>query len=163
MLEFGDVTVKFITNRGVTHEEVRHRLASYAQESTRYVDYNGGEIQFIRPVWLSDSMLGEWRDYQDVKDNNVEYDEALWLESCIDSQENYEKLRDCGWRPEQARDVLNNALKTEIVHKSNVREWRHILNLRGSKKAHPQMKALMLPLLDELKRRHPVLFGDIHA
>lgn len=145
MLEFGDITVKFITNRGVTHELVRHRLFSFAQESTRYVRY-GKDMEFIRPVWFKESNLTQ---------------QTSWLQAMLTAEERYIEHRIDGWRPELARDVLPNALKTEIVVKGNVREWRHMLSLRCSKHAHPQMRELMTQLLSHLKKIEPVLFGDI--
>jgi thymidylate synthase (FAD) len=145
MLEFADMTVRFITNRGVTHELVRHRLCSFAQESTRYVKYDG-EMEFIKPVWFNDSS-------QITRD--------LWLKSCNVSETLYKFLLSEEWQPQQAREVLPNSLKTEIVVKANLREWRHIFQLRCSSKAHPQMHSLMRPLLDEVKKIMPVLFDDI--
>lgn len=153
MIEFGDITVKFITNRGVTHEIVRHRLSSFAQESTRYVKYDG-EMEFIKPVWgnFSDSQIAA------IQGNSPE---LQWLMAMEESEIKYQRLLQLGWRPEQAREVLPNSLKTEIVWKANIREWRHIFTLRCSKAAHPQMRALMLPLLKELKTKLPVVFDDI--
>lgn len=145
MIEFGDIIVRFITNRGVTHELVRHRLCSFAQESTRYVRYDG-KMEFIYPTWWEDSNETQREHWQGV------------IERC---EEGYRALLESGWRPEQAREVLPNSLKTEIVCKTNIREWRHIFQLRTSKKAHPQIRALMLPLLTELKERLPVVFDDI--
>jgi len=144
MLEFGDITVRFVTNRGVTHELVRHRLCTFAQESQRYVRYK--DIEFIYPAW--------W--------HNVTLEQRLCWEAAMTTAETaYQILLRQGWRPEQARDVLPNATKTAIVVMANVREWRHILTLRTSKHAHPQMRALMLPLLEDLTEKYPVLFGDI--
>ena len=167
MIEFGDITVKFITNRGVTHELVRHRLCSFAQESTRYVRYDG-QMEFIRPVWCPKNVVGdypEWNNAQTYtymhrkqKDNRKI---MCWLDSCITDELKYNYLIENGWRPEQAREVLPNSLKTEIVVKGNIREWRHCLQLRTSKKAHPQIQALMLPLLAELKTKIPVVFDDL--
>lgn len=145
MVEFGDLIVKFITNRGVTHELVRHRLCSFAQESTRYVNYGGKEMEFIEPVWdeTSDAC-------------HLWHDAMKWSEiSYTDLVNNF------GWRPEQAREILPNSLKTEIVVKANFTEWRHILKLRTANAAHPQMRELMRPLLKELQDRIPVVFGDI--
>ena len=147
MIEFGDIIVKFVTNRGVTHEIVRHRLSSFAQESTRYVRYNG-DMEFIRPVWFDDCRTEEI---------------AVFERSLYNAEVSYKSLLDLGWRPEQAREVLPNSLKTEIVWKANIREWRHIFNLRCSKAAHPQMRALMLPLLKELKEKLPIVFDDIKS
>jgi len=147
MLELGgDITVRFITNRGVTHELVRHRLCSFAQESTRFVRYDGN-MEFIRPAWWDDSSL---------------YTRNSWEQCMSIAETGYIDLLQSGWRPEQAREVLPNSLKTEIVVKANIREWRHIFQLRCSKKAHPQIRALMLPLLAELKEKTPVVFDDIN-
>lgn len=158
MIEFGDIIVKFITNRGVTHEIVRHRMCSFAQESTRYVRY-AGNMEFIRPVWCSDAVLGEWGPGPWKK--RIKADEKAWLKSIFRTENAYIDLLNLEWRPEQAREVLPNSLKTEIVVKANIREWRHIFLLRCSKAAHPQMRALMLPLLAELKEKLPIVFDDI--
>ena len=161
MLEFGDITVKFITNRGVSHELVRHRLCSFAQESTRYVKYDG-EMEFIKPVWIAgycpDRITGN-----EINDLGENFETKAWLAHGISSEYYYQLLlKECQWRPEQAREVLPNSLKTEIIVKSNFREWMHILKLRCAKAAHPQMRALMLPLLEELKTKIPVIFEDIY-
>lgn len=156
MFEFGDIIVRFITNRGVTHELVRHRLFSFAQESTRYVRYDG-QMEFIRPVWCSDDVLSG-----DIMDPDMDLNENRWLHSIYQSKQDYRYLINSGWRPEQAREVLPNSLKTEIVVKGNIREWRHMFGLRCSKKAHPQIRALMMPLLAELKEKIPVVFDDIN-
>jgi len=159
MIEFGDVIVKFITNRGVTHELVRHRLCSFAQESTRYVNYGGEDIEFIRPVWISKKEMEVALQTYERED----FIPAQWfLKSCEEAESTYAVLLEMGWRPEQAREVLPNALKTEIVVKANVREWRHIFKLRCSKKAHPQMRELMRPLLIEMKYLFPAIFNDIY-
>lgn len=150
MIEHGSATVKFITNRGVTHELVRHRVASFGQESTRYVNYGGKEMEFIQPVWL---LYGE--------DGF-----GPWFDSMVEAELTYGTLIDIGWRPEQAREVLPNSLKTEIVVTANYREWRHIFKLRAlgtTGKPHPQMQALMLPVLEEFKDKLPALFGDLTA
>ena len=153
MIEFGSIIVRFVTNRGVTHELVRHRLCSFAQESTRYVNYGGDDIQFIRPVWFNEK-----------EDQNGAYEDSssfMFERACEEAEANYKILLHEGWRPEQAREVLPNALKTEIVVQANVREWRHILKLRSAATAHPQMQALMKPLLEEMKEIIPVVFDDI--
>jgi thymidylate synthase (FAD) len=146
MIEFGDIIVKFITNRGVTHELVRHRICSFAQESTRYVNYGGKDIFFIQPVW--------W-------DESTEHQKNIWSCAMSFAEEFYQDLISSGWQPQQAREVLPNSLKTEIIIKANIREWRHIFNLRCDKSAHPQMRALMIPLLEELKSKLPVVFDNI--
>lgn len=145
MIEFGTIIVHFTTNRGVTHELVRHRLCSFAQESTRYVRY-GDDMEFIKPVWWD-----EWSAYEQDR----------WLRSMRSSSKDYADLIDSGSRPEQAREVLPNSLKTEINVQGNLREWRHIFNLRCSKAAHPQIRALMLPVLKEVSEEIPVIFDDL--
>lgn len=153
MIEFGSIIVKFITNRGVTHELIRHRLCSFAQESTRYVNYGGSDIQFIRPVWVDKEPT------EKLPAENPPY--ALWMFAMHQSEKYYNFLLQSGWRPEQAREVLPPSLKTEIVVQANIREWRHIFKLRTASQAHPQMRALMLPLLEELRQKLPIVFDDI--
>jgi len=146
VIEHANATVRFITNRGVTHELVRHRLASYSQESTRYCNYGGQEMEFIKPVWY-DGSTQKQQDY--------------FVASCIDAEIAYNRLLKYGWKPEQAREVLPNALKTEIVVTANFREWWHIFKLRCSKAAHPQIRALMIACRDEFISRSPVCFWDL--
>lgn len=148
MLEHGGATVRFVTNRGVTHELVRHRVASFAQESTRYVNYGGKDMEFIRPVWMT-SRPTEENSFKDC---------------CSFVEGHYNFLLSLGWQPEQAREVLPNSLKTEIVVTANYREWRHILTLRAigtTGRPHPQMQALMIPLLAEFREKIPAVFDDI--
>lgn len=163
MLEHGSATVKFVTNRGVTHELVRHRVASFGQESTRYVKYDG-EMEFIRPVWCSQEVIGTWDVTPSLWRKQV--GEYLFLHNCYQAEQAYKSLLYHEWRPEQAREVLPNSLKTEIVVTANYREWRHILKLRAigtTGKPHPQMQALMLPVLKEFKEKLPALFGDLEV
>jgi len=145
MLEFGDITVRFVTNRGVTHELVRHRICSFAQESTRYVKYSG-DMEIIKPMWWEES---------------TERAREIFIQSCTDAELSYKDLLAADWSPQKAREVLPNALKTEIVMKGNFREWRHIFTLRCANAAHPQMYALMRPLLAEVQERMPIIFDDI--
>lgn len=153
VIEHGNITVRFITDRGVTHELVRHRLAAYSQESTRYCDYGGDDVVFIRPVWMNDeTTYGE---------HNYPFGYNQWHEAMQHAEMYYKSLRADGWSPQQARAVLPNSLKTEIVMTANLREWRHVLKLRTSKAAHPQIRELMLPLLYQLTNLLPVVFGDI--
>jgi len=143
MIEHANATVRFITNRGVTHELVRHRLCAFGQESTRYVSYFGDDIRFIEPVWGTDTV---------------------WINAMIVAERYYKALVHNGWRLEQAREVLPNSLKTEIVVTANFREWRHIFKLRAlgtTGRPHPQMKALMLPVLLDFAEREPAAFGDL--
>lgn len=150
VIEHINITVRFVCDRGVTHELVRHRLASYSQESTRYANYSkekfGREITVIKPLfWAEDSP---------------EYSE--WLSFMEQAEKAYMRLIDMGASPEQARAVLPNSLKTEIVMTCNIREWRHVFSLRCSPAAHPQMREIMLPLLKELVSKVPLLFDDIY-
>lgn len=165
MLEFGDAMVEFITNRGVTHEIVRHRVGmSYAQESTRYIEY-GEDMEFIRPVWLDRECLGLWDREKiiSLKTDESKHTIMTFVAPLDISQKAYKVLIDkSGWRPEQAREVLTNSLRTKITVKGNFRAWLHMFGLRCSKKAHPQLRALMLPLLAEFHERVPVLFDDIY-
>lgn len=149
VIEHEKVTIKVICDRGVSHEIVRHRLASYSQESTRYCNYYqekfGKELTFIRPYfWKEDSVKFE-----------------LWKNVMQNIEENYTKLIEFGAKPEEARSILPNSLKTEIVVTMNLREWRHFFKLRTSKKAHPQMREIAIPLLQEMKNMIPVIFDDI--
>ena len=159
MLEFGDIAVKFVTNRSVTHELVRHRLCSFAQESTRYVKYDK-EMTFIKPVWCDDMVLGTWYSPPNYI-NNQYAAECLFLDSLHLAKTYYNRLLAQGRRAQQAREVLPNALKTEIVVKANIREWRHIFKLRCSSGAHPQIHDLMYDLLLILQGRIPIVFDDI--
>lgn len=151
VLEHEKLTVKFICDRGVTHEIVRHRIASYSQESTRYCNYSkdkfGNELTFIRPCF--------WAD------DSVEY--AVWKQAMEEIEKSYVKLISLGAKPEEARSILPNSLKTEIVCTMNLREWRHFFRLRTAERAHPQIREISVALLDELKKRIPVIFDDINT
>ena len=151
MIEHFNISVKFICDRGVTHEIVRHRIASYAQESTRYCNYNqekfGKEIIVIKPLfWHEDS-----KQYQS------------WRIGCLQAEITYFELLTLGASPQEARSVLPNSLKTEIVITMNLRELRHFFRLRTSKAAHPQMREVAIMLLEELKGKIPVIFDDIEV
>jgi thymidylate synthase (FAD) len=151
MLEHAHVSVKFICDRGVSHEIVRHRVASYAQESTRYCNYNlgkfDGEITVIEPFFF--------------KEGTPEY--YVWYQSCIQAQNAYNSLIKMGRSPQEARSVLPNSLKTEIVVTLNLREWIHFFNLRviGTTGApHPQMREAAFPVLEAFARELPEVFGE---
>lgn len=149
MLEHESISVKFVVDRGVSHEIVRHRIAAYAQESTRYCNYSkdkfGRELTFIRPCF--------WEDKPDLL--------KLWELAMEMAEAEYLSLVDDGAKPEEARSVLPNSLKTEIVVTMDLREWRHFFRLRTAPVAHPQMREVTIPLLAEMKTRLPVLFDDI--
>ena len=166
MLEFsGDIVVKFKTNRGVSHELVRHRHASYAQESTRYCNYKKDDIEFILPVWC-DLKCKEYVFYVppvETEDGSFpEYSDQVFIKSCLSSEEDYNEVIEYGWTPEKAREVLPNALATEINVSCNLREWRHIINLRCSDKAHPQIRGLMKELLIDFHYRVDIVFDDLY-
>ena len=164
MLEFGpSITVKFICDRGVSHELVRHRLCSFAQESTRYCNYSkdkhDNQITFIEPLWLND-IPEKWHEFGDHQMERID-SAANYKEFLLMAEETYMELIKEGWSPQQARSVLPNSLKTEIVVKANIREWRHIFMQRTDNGAHPQMKELMIPLLKEFADESPILFKDL--
>lgn len=157
VIEHEFVTVRFICDRGVTHELVRHRLAAYSQESTRYCNYGSDDVKFIIPIWLRGKLRPgkfEIAEFGAEKDREV----SLWTGQMLSAERCYQELLVEGWRPEQARGVLPNALKTEIVATMNLRQWKHVFRLRCSSDAHPQMRELMIPLRDELRSRIPVVF-----
>lgn len=166
VIEHFSFTVKFTIDRGVSHELVRHRLAAYSQESTRYCNYGKKGVVYIIPPWL-DLPEGECLVFGsnvllDKTSANVSGDTYDWLLALQQAEGFYGRLLNQGWRPEQARSVLPNALKTEIVATYNLREWRHIFKLRTMGRAHPQMREVMIPLLAELKVKLPAFFGDIN-
>ena len=149
VLEHCSFTVKFICDRGVSHEIVRHRLASYCQESSRYCNYSkdgfGGEITVIQPCYLATFGAG----YQ------------MWKEACEAAETAYFNMLNFGCSPQEARAVLPNSLKTEVVMTANIREWRHFLKLRCSPAAHPQMREVALILLEKVHALIPVCFDDV--
>lgn len=151
VLEHQAITVKFIVDRGVSHEIVRHRLAAYCQESTRYCNYSkdgfGNEITVIEPCfWDKES-----EEYQ------------LWFKCMKYAEEMYLQLLHSGASPQEARSVLPNSLKTEVVMTANLREWRHFFKLRTASAAHPQMREVAIALLAEFQRLVPVVFDDIEV
>ena len=156
VIEHPYMSVKFICDRGVTHEIVRHRLAAYSQESTRYCNYKGG-VTFIIPSWIN-IKEGEY----DFLSEDPRHGKAAWVwyKSMLERERDYKDLLELGWSPQQARSVLPNSLKTEIIMTANLREWMHVFKLRTSKTAHPQMRELMRPLLEEAKKRVPIIFDN---
>ena len=149
VLEHCSFTVKFICDRGVSHEIVRHRLAAYCQESTRYCNYSkdvfGNEITVIRPSYMRPGM----KDFQ------------IWERAMNACEDAYFDLLDYSCTPQEARSVLPNSLKTEVVMTADIREWRHFLKLRCSPAAHPQMREVALILLEKVHALIPVCFDDI--
>ena len=149
VIEHATISFKVICDRGVTHELVRHRLASYSQESSRYCDYSagkfGGELTFIKPCF--------WQE----DDDNFK----IWRSAMEFAEKNYLALRAGGARLEEARSILPNSLKTEIFVTMNLREWRHFLKLRTAKAAHPQMREVALKIYKILVEKLPAVFDDI--
>lgn len=149
VLEHEKISVRIICDRGVSHEIVRHRIASYSQESTRYCNYSkdkfGNELTFIRPPFWSED--GEKF--------------ALWRTAMEQAERSYFALLSAGAKPEEARSVLPNSVKTEIAVTMDIREWRHFFRLRTSERAHPQIREIVIPMLEDFKKRVPVLFDDI--
>lgn len=147
VLEHGSITVKFICDRGVSHELVRHRMASYCQESTRYCNYSGekfgSEITAIRPCF--------WPNC------DVKY--AIWFDLCSRAEDHYFDLIAAGATPQEARSVLPNSLKTEVIMTANIREWRHFFELRCAPAAHTQMRQIANMAKELFKNKYPVFFS----
>lgn len=163
MIEHGTLSVLFTVDRGVSHEMVRHRIASFAQESTRYVNYSkekfGNEISVID---IENGICG------DGKMKNMDADKIgeihmEWLDAMRDAERHYMKMIACGASPQITRSVLPNATKTNLIITANYREWRAFFRLRTAPSAHPQIREVAIPLLMELQKKIPVVFDDIGA
>lgn len=177
VIEHSAMTVKFTVDRGITHELVRHRLAAFSQESTRYCNYSKeDEIEVIEPFFFDpneelrqiDIPVAYDMNYSNTtleivgKETYMLNSFDVWCISCLTSEWAYMTLiNEFGRSAQQARSVLPISLKAEIVVTANFREWRHILKLRCAKSAHPQMQEIMIPLKEELKKLIPVIFNDI--
>lgn len=152
MIEHSSLSVKFIVDRGVSHELVRHRIASFAQESTRYCNYSddkfGNEITVIQPFFWPNTKSDVY---------------SHWLFAMESAEQQYLYLLAHGASAQEARSVLPNSLKTEITVTANYREWRTFFKLRTTSAAHPQMREVTVPLLRELKTLLPVIFDDIEV
>ena len=149
VLEHEKVSVRIICDRGVSHEIVRCRIASYSQESTRYCNYSDDrfdkEISVVEPLFFEPGSKA-W---------------MYWVKACQMSENMYFSLLDEGCSPQQARSVLPNSVKRELVMTMNLREWRHFFRIRTSKAAHAQMREITIPLLQTMKEKIPVIFDDI--
>ena len=150
MIEHSMLSVKFIVDRGVSHEIVRHRISSFAQESTRYCNYAKdkfhNEITVIRPNFFLDETSKAYQQWEDAMRS---------------AEKSYFSLMEAGVTPQEARSVLPNSIKTEITMTANYREWRNFFKLRTDKAAHPQMREVAVPLLKELQKKLPIVFDDI--
>ena len=146
-----NVTVKFIVDRGVSHEIVRHRTASFCQESQRYCNYSkdkfGNEVTFIEPLF--------WDEYSKTY--------TYWKGACSIAESDYFSLLKCGAMPQEARAVLPNSVKTEVVMTANCECWHHFFELRTSYAAHPQMREVAIPLLKDFQQLLTTLFDDIEV
>ena len=153
VIEHEKITVRIICDRGVSHEIVRHRIASFSQESTRYCNYSkdrfGGELTFIKPCFWNE------KNPEDMEKYNI------WKESMAYIEKQYNSLIKMGAKPEEARSVLPNSLKTEIVVTMNLRQWRHFFRLRTDLAAHPQIREIADAMLLEFKKILPAIFSDI--
>ena len=150
VLEHVSISVRVICDRGVSHEIVRHRIASYSQESQRYCNYSndkfGNELTFINPIFNNNCDAGMYDTFEDT---------------CRFIEKRYFEMLKHGATPQEARSILPNAIKTEIVMTMNLREWRHFLKLRCDKAAHPQMRQVANLILNNFRVRIPILFDDI--
>ena len=147
MIEHAVASFRIVTDKGITHEIVRHRIASYAQESTRFCNYSkekfGNEVSFIEPPNMTTKQI------------------TVWGAACLIAEEHYFRMIDRGCSPQIARSVLPHCLKTEIVMMANMREWRHFIKLRGSKKAHPQIRPIAYEIWRILMGHAPSIFEDL--
>lgn len=158
MIEFGGIlVVRFVSNRGFTHEGVRHRLCSFAQESTRYCNYGKGK--FGEQITVCDPTVMLEMRVEDVE-ARARYKSAM-LASWLRTEEDYLDLVGDGCPAEVAREVLPIGLKAEIVVQANVREWRHIFSQRAAHLAHPRMREVMFPLLGKCRELMPIIFDDV--
>ena len=146
VIEHETINVEMLADRGITHEIVRHRLASYTQESTRFVNYQkkGGEAKFVKPLFLAEGAQTD-----------------DWNQAMVAAEQSYMLLLGSGLKPQIARSVLPNALASMIICTMNLRTWRHFFLMRTSLEAHPQMREITIPLLEQFKERIPILYEDI--
>lgn len=156
VIEHESMSVRFVCDRGVTHELVRHRLASFSQESTRYCNYGSDHVTFVIPPWVvvEPGLYVTDRSVCDI----LPTADYRWFLSMRLVEDDYKRLLGLGWTPQQARSVLPNSLKTEIVMTANLREWMHVFAMRCQGSAHPQMRELMVPLYQRMSRELPELF-----
>ena len=143
-------------SRALTHQLVRHRIASYSQESTRYCNYTSDK--FSNQISCIDIATGFHYDMNDPADRRKW---EIWSSAMESAEKHYFEMIDAGAKPEEARSVLPNSLKTEIVMTMDLREWRHFIRLRGSRAAHPQIVEITAQIREEFIKRYPVFFEDL--
>ncbi|MCD7834856.1 MAG: FAD-dependent thymidylate synthase [Lachnospiraceae bacterium] len=158
VIEHESVTVKVTCDRGVTHEIVRHRIASYSQESTRYCNYS--KDKFGNQISVIDIASGFHYDLSSPADRR-KYE--IWTAAMESAEKYYFEMLEAGASAQEARSILPNSLKTEIVMTMNLREWRHFLKLRLSGGAHPQIREISQQILEVFQQNLPVFFGDIQV
>lgn len=175
------LSVEFLVDRGITHEIVRHRLASYTQESTRFVNYEkkmGASFIYPYPDVVCSACAQGREAFINISDDNTPYSHGFegedrpyqvcaydqrWLTAIGRCEVAYRDLIGQGWRPQEARSVFPNALASKLIMTANLRSWRHFFIMRTTKEAHPQMRQVTDPLLEEFKARIPLLYSDIIA
>jgi len=170
VLEHQSISVKIICDRGISHEIVRHRIAAYSQESTRFCNYANKGVCFIIPNWCNvvpKEYTVEWlnKNGSCIIEKELSVADNTWFWSMAEAERNYLELLDLGWQPQQARSVLPNSLKTELIMTQNLRQWRHFFAFRAlgvSGKPHPQMLELTIPMLKEFQKLIPVVFDDLN-
>jgi len=160
VIEHASISVRIICDRGVSHELVRHRLASYSQESTRYCNYSqekfGNELTFIDP-----SHSFGWKNKEGEVLTNIY---KIWKEAMLNAETSYFLyLSHNATTSEEARSILPNSIKTELIMTCNLREWHHFFKLRCSSKAHPQMRQITIPMLSKFRELIPFIFDDIEV
>lgn len=166
------ITVHFVCDRGVSHEFVRHRVMSFAQESTRYCNYSkdkfGNELTFIEPCWLEDYNYKD-NTYNQLFIDSLRFAEAHYLDLLkkwddkIPDKRYKTGFRNNPWTPQQARAVLPNSLKTELVVTGFVSDWKHFFELRCVSNAHPQAQELAIPLREEFVKRGYIKWCQVHC
>lgn len=172
ILEHFSITIRLVTSRAVLAQISRHRMNVLSVESQRYCNYNKDKfdngITFVKPTWVNDDILGEY----DIKwagvygfdhdvSSKIDKPTNRWFWNCAVSERDYLRLLHEGWVPEQAREVLNNSTKTEIVMTANLRQWRAIFNQRCKMDAQSEIRLLLTDVLNEFKEKLPVVFGDL--
>jgi thymidylate synthase (FAD) len=165
VIEHYSITVKIITCRSITHELVRHRICSFLQESTRYVNSSKVGCIFIIPCWIDEydsDLILKCENFEELVNNSTLKDTSIiWLKQMLAVENDYNNLINLGLKPQEAREILPNSTKAEIVMTANLREWRHFFELRTSKAAHPEMQLLTRPMLKEFQASIPIIFDYI--
>lgn len=166
-LEHCIISVIVTTNRAISHELVRHRIASYCESSTRYCNYSkekfDGQLTFIRPAWVSEDVLGE---HNTTPALDIPAGDLYWFNNCLDCEGYYLDCIEAGYKPEQAREVLNNSVSTKIMITMNIRQWRHFFELRAlgtTGRPHPNMTQWTIPMLEDFKKAVPIVFDDLEV